>query len=317
MARRSLLFSPGDRPERMRKGPTTNADVLCFDLEDAVAPGRKAYAREAVRGVLSDPAFDPDAEVCVRLTATDPTTDLDALVASERDADVEGDGTAGAEGDDGRLRLDAVMLPKVESAGRVDRIATLCRDRGMADIDVFALVETAAGVLSAREIARAEATTALGFGAEDLAADLGATRTDEGTEVLYACEHLVLAASAAGVDAIDTVYTDFSDEAGLREETRFAMTLGYDGKLAIHPSQVDPINEAFTPDRERVEWAMRVLAARDEADAEGRGVFQVDGEMIDAPLLTQAERIVDRADAVEVEDDPDAAELDGNDGGDP
>jgi citrate lyase subunit beta/citryl-CoA lyase len=113
--------------------------------------------------------------------------------------------------------------------------------------------------------------------------------------VLYAREHVVLAASAAGVDALDTVYTDFSDTAGLREETAFALGLGYDGKLAIHPSQVEPINEAFTPDPDEIEWASRVLDARDEAEREGRGVFSVDGEMIDAPLVAQAERIVERA----------------------
>ncbi|MFC6725867.1 HpcH/HpaI aldolase/citrate lyase family protein, partial [Halobium palmae] len=129
---------------------------------------------------------------------------------------------------------------------------------------------------------------------EDLAADVGATRTEEGTEMLYAREHVVLAASAAGVDAVDTVFTDFDDDEGLRAETEFALTLGYDGKLAIHPSQIDVINEAFTPDPERVEWAEKVLAARDEADAAARGVFQVDGEMIDAPLVAQAERILER-----------------------
>jgi len=100
------------------------------------------------------------------------------------------------------------------------------------------------------------------FGAEDLAADVGATRTDEGTEVLYAREHVVLAAGAADIDAIDTVYTDFSDADGLREEAAFALTLGYDGKLAIHPAQVEPINAAFTPDPEKVEWAETVLDAR-------------------------------------------------------
>jgi len=311
MARRSLLFSPGDRPELMRKGPATNADVLCFDLEDAVAPSRTEYAREAIREVLTDPAFDPDAEVCVRLTATDPDADLDALVGGDEGDGLGSDETSSGSGDDrGALRLDAVMLPKVESADRIDRVAGLCRERGLDAVDVFALVETAEGVLSARSIAGAPATTAVAFGAEDLAADLGATRTDEGTEVLHAREHVVLAASAADVDAIDTVYTDFSDADGLREETRFAMTLGYDGKLAIHPSQVDPINEAFTPDPERVEWARKVLAARDEADAQGRGVFQVDGEMIDAPLLAQAERVIDRARAAGIVESTDAAESD-------
>ncbi|RAW44848.1 CoA ester lyase [Halorubrum sp. 48-1-W] len=285
MSRRSLLFSPGDRPELMRKAPGTDADVLCFDLEDAVAPARKDSAREAVRSVLSDPAFDPDAEVCVRPTASDPETDLDAIVG-------KGDEGGSETGD--HIRLDAVMLPKVEEAAAVDRVAELCTERGI-DPVVFALVETAEGVLAAREIATAPATTALVFGAEDLTADLGATRTAEGTEVLYAREHVVLTASAGGVDALDTVHTDFTDEAGLREEAEFAATLGYDGKLAIHPDQVDPINEAFTPGSDEIEWAERVLTARDTADRADRGVFEVDGEMIDAPLVAQAERVLERA----------------------
>ena len=282
MARRSLLFSPGDSPDLMRKAPGAGADVICFDLEDAVAPGRKDEARAAVRDVLSDPDFDPDAEVCVRLTAGEPATDLDGVLGD------------GAENGTDEVRHDAMMLPKVEAAKRVETTAELCAERGC-DLAVFALVETAAGVLSAESIAAADATDALVFGAEDLAADVGATRTDEGTEVLCAREHVVLAASAAEIDALDTVYTDFSDEAGLREDAAFARRLGYDGKLAIHPAQVGPITEAFTPDPEDVEWAESVLAARDEAEREGKAVFRVDGEMIDAPLIAQAERILDRA----------------------
>ncbi len=281
----------------MRKAADTDADVLCFDLEDAVVPDQKGAAREAVRDVLTDSTFDPDVAVCVRLTATNPTADLDALVGGNTaplDGDDENTTPVDDSGDTEPLRLDAVMLPKVESAERIDHVTDLCAARGL-DPAVFALVETAEGVLSAREIARVPATSALVFGAEDLAADLGATRTDEGTEVLHAREHIVLAASAADIDAIDTVFTDFSDEAGLREETRFAATLGYDGKLAIHPAQVGPINEAFTPDPDRIAWAERVLTARETADRANRGVFQVDGEMIDAPLLAQAERILDRA----------------------
>ena len=288
MARRSLLFSPGDRPELMRKAPATGADVICFDIEDAVAPDQKDEARNCVREVLSDSAFDPDAEVCVRLTADTPATDLDALVAS----------SSNGHGTDSTVRLDAVMLPKVESADRVVTVASLCADRGL-DPAVFALIETADGVLSARSIASADPIDAVVLGAEDLAADMGATRTAEGTEILYAREHVVLAASAADVDAIDTVYTDFSDTEGLREETEFALTLGYDGKLAIHPAQVDPINEAFTPDEDEVEWATAVLDARDEAERKSRAVFQVDGEMIDAPLIAQAERIIRRAEAAD------------------
>ncbi|UIO99205.1 CoA ester lyase [Halobaculum sp. CBA1158] len=272
MPRRSVMFSPGDRPELMRKASGTGADTIVFDLEDAVAPGRKAEARAAVRDVLADPDFDPAAEVCVRVTGTETYRDLGVLA------------------DQGDAAFDAVMLPKAESGDAVEHLGTQLREHGRA-VPVIALIETARGVLNAESVADAGPTDAVAFGAEDLAADLGATRTDEGTEVLYARETVVAAAAAAGVDAIDTVYTDFGDGSGLAEETRFAATLGYDGKMAIHPSQVPVINDAFTPEDDEIAWARRVLAAREDAAAADRGVFEVDGEMIDAPLVAQAERI--------------------------
>ncbi|MFC6767191.1 HpcH/HpaI aldolase/citrate lyase family protein, partial [Natrinema soli] len=135
--------------------------------------------------------------------------------------------------------------------------------------------------------------------AEDLAADIGATRSAEGLEVLYARERVVLAAAANDCTAIDTLVTDFENEEQLREDADRSVRLGYDGKLAIHPAQIGPINEAFTPSAEEREWADRVFEAKREADAEGRGVFAVDGEMIDAPLIARAERIRNRAEAAE------------------
>ncbi|MFB6151213.1 MAG: CoA ester lyase [Haloarculaceae archaeon] len=291
MARRSVLFSPGDQPQLLAKALETDADTVVFDLEDAVAPDERPAAREHVREALEGrdegasaapgpengggaAGGDGGPEVCVRVSppGRGAAADLDVVL----------DGTV----------PDALVLPKASGAGDVDSLADLAAERG-ADLPVLALVETAAGVLDAPAIAAAGPTDALVFGAEDLAADLGATRTPEGTEVLHAREHVVLAAAAADVDAIDTLYTDFEDEAGLREEAAFARDLGFDGKLAIHPAQVDPINEAFTPDPERVAWARRVLDARDGTD--GEGVFVVDGKMIDAPLVAQAEQVVERA----------------------
>jgi citrate lyase subunit beta/citryl-CoA lyase len=269
MARRTVLFSPGDRPDMCRKAPSTGADTVVFDLEDAVAPARKAEARAAVADLLS--AFDPDGvEVAVRVGV--PEADLDAVA------------DAGA--------LDAVIVPKAD-ADRVEHVADLLDERGCS-VPLLALIETATGVLDARAVATATGVDALCFGAEDLAADLGATRTDEGTEVLYAREHVVLAARAAGVDAVDTVHTDLDDHEGLRAETRFAATLGYDGKMVVHPDQVPVVHDALAPDPDEVAWAERVLAAREEADRDDRGVFEVDGEMIDAPLIARAERILER-----------------------
>jgi citrate lyase subunit beta/citryl-CoA lyase len=293
MPRRSVLFTPGDRPEMMRKAPDAGSDVVVFDLEDAVAPDRKTEAREAVREVLADPDFAPDCEVCVRVNPAGIAADDDlAGVLGPASGDAE------ASADDLRETLDAVMLPKAGSADDAETLADLLDERDAA-VPILALVETATGILAAEEIAAVPDVDALVFGAEDLAADLGATRTAEGTEVLHAREHVVLAASAADVDAIDTVYTDIEDAAGLAEETEFAVELGFDGKMAIHPAQVEPINEAFTPDPERVEWAERVLNAKEAADAEGRGVFRVDGEMVDAPLIAQAERVLEYARAAD------------------
>lgn len=255
----------------MRKAPGTGADVVVFDLEDAVAPSNKRTGREAVAGMLSDPDFDPACEVCVRVS--DPSDDIPVLAGTDSD------------------RLDSVMLPKVESAGDVNDLSALLAEHGV-DAPVFALCETAAGVLHAEAIAAAPATTAVAFGAEDLSADIGANRTEEGTEVLYARERVVLSASAADVDAIDTVFTDIEDTDSLGEATAFARDLGYDGKMAIHPEQVSVINDAFTPTDEQVEWARRVLAARDEHD---EGVFRVNNEMVDAPLISRAENVLERA----------------------
>ena len=274
MARRSVLFSPGDQPDLLRKAPDSGADTVVFDLEDAVAPERKADARCDVATVLTDASFDPSCEICVRVNADVSTAaaDLDAVL-------------------DGDPRLDAVMVPKAESATDVGTLADLLAERG-ADVPIVALCESARGVLHAEGIAAAPAVDAVAFGAEDLTADVGATRTEGSEEVSHARQHVVLAAAAADVDALDTVFTDIEATDRLAEETRVAVQLGYDGKMAIHPAQVDVINEAFTPDPETVEWAERVLEAR--AAADGRGVFRVDGEMIDAPLVAQAERVMER-----------------------
>ena len=282
MPRRSVLFTPGDRPELLRKAPNAGADTLVFDLEDAVAPGAKADARTATAAVLSDPAFDPDAEVCVRVTGTETARDVTALA-------------------DAGATFDAVMVPKAASAETIHETADVLADHDR-QVPVLALIETARGVLAAESIADAEPTDALLFGAEDLTADLGATRSESGDETSYARQHVVQAATAAGVDAIDTVYTDFEDEAGLRQATKQAVQLGYDGKMAIHPAQVTPINEAFTPDADQIAWAHRVLRARAETEL---GVFEVNGEMIDAPLLARAEQIRERARAARDADWPD------------
>lgn len=272
MVRRSVLFTPGDRPEMQRKAVEMDADVVVFDLEDGVPPDAKSEARDAVRETLQ--SIDPDCEVCLRVNADSETAreDIDGVL--------------------GPAEPDSVMLPKANSERAVETLAAQLRGHD-ADLPILALVESAAGVLHAEGIAAAEPTDALLFGAEDLAGDVGALRTEEGTEVLAARSQVVLAASAAGIDAIDTHYPDYGDLRGLREDAEFALQLGYDGKMALHPDQVTVINEAFTPSRDRVEWARAILDAA--SDHPEQAVFVLDGEMIDAPQIRQAERIRSRA----------------------
>lgn len=274
--RRSVLFTPGDEAEMMRKAVGGNADVVVFDIEDAVAPDAKDEARQSVNDVLDE--ADDSPEVWVRLNPfggeIDGRDDLEALDAEPS----------------------CFVVPKAGSGDDVERVAEALDERGSA-AGLVPIIESAAGVVNAAEVAAAPRVEAVVFGAEDLSADLGATRTAEGDEVIYARQKVVAAATAAGVDAVDTLWTDFSDEEGLREDTERGIGLGYDGKLAIHPAQVSVINDAFTPDDERVEWAERVLSAKREADERGKGVFEVDGEMVDAPLVEQARTVLERAEA--------------------
>ncbi len=283
MVRRSVLFSPGDQESLLRKAPGSDADVVVFDLEDAVAPAQKVIGRETVGRVLSElPERDGDTdesvpELCVRINPLDAGGDADihSLAAG--------------------TRPDSVMLPKVSTPENIEAVVTELRTHDW-DPPLLALLETAAGVLNAQAIAAVPETDALLFGAEDLSADTGLQRTSAGEEISYARQHVVLAASAAEIDAIDTLYTDFEDTEGLAEDTERAIQFGFDGKMAIHPAQVPVINERFTPDSERIRWAQEVIDAAAETDS---GVFALDGEMIDAPLIAQAETVLERARAAE------------------
>jgi citrate lyase subunit beta/citryl-CoA lyase len=255
--------------------------LWCSILKTRSCPGRKKTAREAVSTAVT--GTDTDAEVCVRINplGNGGRADLAALETAP----------------------DSVMLPKVRAATDVRGLADALAEHGL-DVPVLALLETPGGVLDAPAVAGVSATDAVVLGAEDLSAVAGCTRTEAGTEILYARERVVLAAARAGVDAIDTLYTDFEDTEGLATDAEFARELGFDGKMTIHPAQVSVVNNAFSPDPGDIDWAERVLVARDEAESDNKGVFTVDGEMIDAPLITQAETILERARAAGMRDDP-------------
>jgi citrate lyase subunit beta/citryl-CoA lyase len=277
MARRSALYTPGDESEMMRKSLRTEADAVVFDLEDAVAPAVKSRARDMTAEMLSK--TDTDTEVGVRINTfgSGGREDIEIVAGGETDPDM-------------------IVLPMVESASEIQMLGAKLEQVG-SDALVTATIETAAGLVKAAKIASSEHVDVLGLGAEDLAAQLGATRTPEGDEILHARQRIISAAAAGGINSIDTVFTDISDIDGLRADTERAAQYGFDGKAAIHPSQIEPINDVFTPAAEQIEWAQKILEAKAEAADAEKGVFEVDGQMIDPPLISQAQRIVDFAEA--------------------
>ncbi|GAA5433840.1 HpcH/HpaI aldolase/citrate lyase family protein [Haloarcula japonica] len=282
MVRRSMLYCPGDEREMMEKAVDSGADVVIFDLEDAVAPAARDEARRAVRETI-EALENPAQSISVRINPLDRdgSKDVDAVI---RDAET---------------LPDSVVLPKVESSEMVAALTDHLADVGAESVDVIPLIETAAGLVAAEEIAGAPGVVAVAYGDQDYTADVGATVTDEKTESLYARQRVVAAAGAAGVDALDTVYTDIDDADGLREQTETVIAFGFDGKLAIHPAQVDIINEAFTPDPEEIEWAEKVIEGQEQASETETAVFTVGGQMIDPPLVDRARTILDRVDAAE------------------
>ena len=280
-ARRSCLSVPGSSEKMLAKAGGLHADEIVIDLEDAVAAGAKAEARELVCRVLAE---GPPGEglLAVRVNALDSPWWRDDVAEL-----VERAGSA----------VDSLVVPKVERAEDLQEIDRLLDERG-ATIATQALVETAAGLLRVGEIATAsQRLDALILGYADMAASLGRSDPEEACERwLYAQEAVLVAARAAGLQAIDGPYLATADEAGLRRWAEHVRGLGYDGKWAIHPSQVPAINDAFTPSDDELERAEAVLAALAQAEADGgRGAVELDGEMIDEASRKLAEQVVARS----------------------
>jgi len=284
MSYRAWLYVPGDQERKLHKALNLDADVLCLDLEDAVAMDRKDAARDLVRRVLQEHAFQ--SPVWVRINPpTSPWGEADLAMLREVAPRVRG-----------------VVLPKVEApwvlhwAARGLTEAEEAHGLPAGTLGLAAIVETARGVVQVEALAQATPRLrVLLFGAEDLAADLGATRTPEGREVAYARSRVLLAPRAFGRAAVDMVYVHYRDLEGLEREARAAAQMGFDGKQVIHPAQVPVVRAAFTPPEDRLAWARRVWAAYQEARRAGRGVFVVDGRMIDPPLIRQARNLLARA----------------------
>jgi citrate lyase beta subunit len=287
--RRALLFMPGDDRRKIEKGAGLDVDGVIMDLEDGVALNNKPAARATIAAALGEVNFGRS-ERLVRINPVGSGLDGDDLTATLP------------------ARPDAYVVPKVESARQIGAVAARLeateRDNGWPSesIRLLAIVETARGVVNLREIAESSPRLdTLIFGAEDLAGDIGATRTPDGWEVFYARSAVVIHAKAAGLGAIDTPFVNLTDLEALAAETRTAMLMGYSGKLAIHPRQIEPIQQTFTPDAEEIARAKRLVDAHTAHQAVQTGVFELDGKMVDMPMVRAAEYVLARARAAGIE----------------
>jgi citrate lyase beta subunit len=281
--RRAVLFIPGDSPQKIEKGAGLGADALILDLEDGCALANKVAARQIILEALSSRDFGRS-ERLVRINPLETGLGIGDLETTLP------------------ARPDGYVLPKIESADQVREVSTylsLMEARygwPQGAIRLLVFVETARGIINLREIAGSDPRLdAMMFGGEDLASSMGATRTREGWEIFYARSAFITYAAAFDLQAIDTVFVDLHDTAALVAEAEQALRMGFTGKLAIHPRQVEPITAVFTPSDEAIARAQRLIEAFHAHQASGAGVFALDDKMVDMPMLRAAERVLARA----------------------
>jgi citrate lyase subunit beta / citryl-CoA lyase len=276
-------FVPGGNDRFFEKGLASDADTLVLDLEDSVPPDRKPAARDAVAEWLTGV---PDArqELMVRVNALDTEWCADDIAAMV---------TVGAR---------SLMIPKASSCAELDELERFVNATDHhSPITFFPVAtETAAAVFALPEIAGHSRVDGICWGAEDLSAELGAVSArDEDGHLRDVFAHVrswcLLGAAAGRVGAVDAVWTDLGDLDGLRREAQEAAAMGFDGKITIHPAQIDLVNQAFTPSAEAIERARALVTAFAEHAAEGRRSFRFEGGMVDAPHLARAHRLLSRA----------------------
>lgn len=279
--RRSALYLPGNKDRALEKAKSLPADVLIFDLEDAVGPDAKAESRTRVCSAVASAGYRPR-EVVVRINGAGTDWHDDDLTAVAASA------------------ADAVLVPKVETGHEVEALAnTLDRLGAPRSLQLWAMIGTPRAILRAEEIASAsERLTVLVVGTNDLVNDLHGRHVPGRAPVAPALSWAVLGARAAGKSILDGVYNAIDDEAGFRAEAAQGREMGFDGKTLIHPGQVGPANELFGPSEKELADARRIVSAYQEAQAAGASVITVDGRMIESLHVRDAQRILGLADLI-------------------
>lgn len=281
--RRTMMFIPGNNPGMMRDAHIYGSDSLMFDLEDSVALAEKDAARMLVYNALRTVSYG-ETEIVVRVNPLNTPfgrQDIEAMVCAG---------------------VHVIRMPKTETADDVREtdavIAEMEKKHGVepGSVLMMAAIESAQGVINAPAIATAsDRLIGIALGAEDYVANLKTNRSPEGTELLLARSMIVVAARAAGIAALDTVYSDVNNEEQLVAETRLIRQLGFDGKSVINPRQIAPVHAVFAPGEKEIDKARQIIAAAREAEARGSGVVSLNGKMIDRPIVLRAQRTLDLA----------------------
>lgn len=278
--RRSRLYLPGNEPKFFVNAGLHNPDGIILDLEDSVAPSEKDAAQLLVRNALRSVNFY-GSERMVRINQSPKGLDDLKFIVPHN--------------------VHVILIPKCESAKQVNQVDTEVQKlkkkyKVTNEIYYMPIIESALGIIKSYEIASASKNIcALTIGLEDYTADIGTQRTNEGKESFFARSMVINTAKAAGVQAIDTVFSDVADVEGLRQSVLEAKSLGFEGKGCIHPRQIKIVHEAFAPTLEEIEKAKKILLASEEAEKKGLGVVSLGSKMIDPPVVKRAQKTIDLA----------------------
>ena len=283
-SRRALLYMPGDNWKMITKSITLGVDSICMDMEDGTAINKKAEARATIAKALQELDFGTS-EKLARINSVGSGWEKDDIEAILP------------------YRPDGIVIPKVESVEQVEWASRIIEDAELKNgwpvnsIRILIGVETAKGILNLKEIVAHPRLDAVIFGGEDFAASIGAVRTKDAIELLYARQAVIVACTAYDLQPIDIVTIDYKDLEALKAEAEFGARLGFSGKQVIHPNQVPVAQEAFTPSDEAITYARRIVETFEASQKEGKGAYSLDGKMIDMPLLKNAQKVLVRAKA--------------------
>lgn len=281
--RRTMMYVPGNNPGMIKDAHIYGADSIMFDLEDSVSIKEKDAARLLVYNALKSIDYE-GVETVVRINGLDTpygNEDLQAMV---------------------RAKPDIIRLPKTEKPEDVIEIDKLISEiesevgMPVGAIKLMAAIESALGIINAYPIATASPRLiGIAIGAEDFVTDMKTSRSMDGIELLVARNQVLMAARAAGIYALDTVFSDVNDEEGFINEVKLIKQLGFDGKSVINPRQIEPVHKIYTPTQKEIEKSIRIINAIKEAEKRGSGVISLDGKMIDEPIVNRARRVIELA----------------------